>query len=212
MKIGATRINSAILILTLLSSSAGAEENWFCTDGTSRRVGNELHVCGVAQSADEGSARIAALQNAKSEFDKLCDASSDCKGRAVTLDPARSDCEKQSAGFQCRRLIVFRIGEAATDASGGSRGSNRTGAEESVPKIDKGMRKSEVLALFGEPAQVDQINDQWITFQYMSSDFCAAQPCTVTLYNDRVDHYYAFKTQNTRALEDKSFWASLKFW
>jgi hypothetical protein len=76
-----------------------------------QRSGNVFRSCGIGTGDDENSARRMAFENAKKEFGSICAISSDCRGRAISVQPERTSCAKDSARFKCYRLIVFTVGE-----------------------------------------------------------------------------------------------------
>lgn len=100
------------LLWLFSATSAWAEDtDWFCTEVASQRSGGEVRSCGVGTGADENAARRAAFDNAKAEFSALCQASADCRGKAVNVTPERTSCEDEGDGFKCYRLLVFSITE-----------------------------------------------------------------------------------------------------
>lgn len=114
-------MNKLCMILCILMvDRAVSEEKWFCVDDASMRQGNIMSVCGIGTSyGDEGEARAAALKNAVSEFQTMCELSSDCKGHKINVDPKRSTCfEKKISSpdlsvtghiFTCHRMFTFTI-------------------------------------------------------------------------------------------------------
>lgn len=102
--------------LILIMASRSIADGWFCTDDQAMREGNTLMICGVGTSSTEGDARTEALKNSMNEFQIICNASADCKGHKIVVDPKRSTCfanpEKLHAAwfnFTCHRLFVFSI-------------------------------------------------------------------------------------------------------
>lgn len=71
-----------------------------CENNETLREGNQILVCG------QGLTREAAMKDAKTEFQSICDASSDCMGHEVTLLPKRESCTKKG----CERIVQFTIG------------------------------------------------------------------------------------------------------
>lgn len=100
-----------ILSLILTVSMAHAAESWLCTSESSQVIGDQVRACGVGHGPDEDAARASALTSAKAEFQGLCNASSDCPSRAVTVEPKRTTCEQSGKGWKCFRLLVFTMGE-----------------------------------------------------------------------------------------------------
>lgn len=102
-----------LMILSLFISIAGAKESWFCTQESSKIIGNQVYACGVALALDEGAARAYASTNAKNEFDFICSMSSDCRGREFSVTPKRTTCAPDSGGVKCHRLLVFTLADAS---------------------------------------------------------------------------------------------------
>lgn len=169
-------MRTALALVCLVCSPLLATD-WLCTEEASQRTGSLIRACGIGQGADENEARLKAFDAAKTEFGKVCEASDDCKGHQVSVEPARTACEKTPAGVKCYRLIVFTIGEA-----GGSPAQTMPGvvvhsidgvpvtsspdkAETfapftygqiaKLPKIRKGMTKAALLKAVGAPVRVD---------------------------------------------------------
>ncbi len=94
-------------IAVLFAQNCRADD-WLCTEEASQRDGNVIKACGVGLGFDENGARYQALENAKIEFDKVCNASSDCKGHEVVAEPTRTEC-REGELFKCYRLIQFKI-------------------------------------------------------------------------------------------------------
>jgi hypothetical protein len=106
-----TRLTAACLVAGICSVAA-ADEDWYCKEVATQRFGNVFRSCGVGEGADENAARRAAFENAKKEFGSICAISSDCRGRAIHVQPERTSCAKgTSAGYKCYRLIVFSVGD-----------------------------------------------------------------------------------------------------
>ncbi len=102
-------------LITLLSSQIANASDWFCTEESGKRDGNTIMSCGVGDAVnDEGYARKKALQAAIEEFKTICDLSSDCRGKAKTVEPKRTSCAPvpNLPNFvRCYRLIVVTIVE-----------------------------------------------------------------------------------------------------
>ena len=111
-----------ILLCFLLCSNyfgvAYAMDEWICTEAASIRQGDSILSCGVAMDVTESAAREAALQNAISEFDMLCELSANCRGRDTNVDPIRNSCEKVKGGYKCYRGVQYTLlGEVQSDGS-----------------------------------------------------------------------------------------------
>lgn len=102
------------LIMMMLSlgstSSASANESWLCTDESSQIQGTSILSCGIGLANDEDTARAKAFYAAKAEFDRICDASTTCKGKEVKVEPKRTTCAPDGEKYKCHRLIVFTVG------------------------------------------------------------------------------------------------------
>ena len=90
----------------------GAE--WLCEEEASQREGNTIKSCGIGQAKTEAEARDMALDNAKKEFDKICNASVDCAGHETIADPRRTSCSLKGNTYTCHRLIAFEISSKLT--------------------------------------------------------------------------------------------------
>src|SRR5262249_21480057 len=92
-----------MMIMTLIASKVNAE-GWFCHEGSSKRNGNVIEACGISRgyvAEKEDLAREEAFNNAKKEFDNICDLSSDCKDKNVSLRPMRTECVLENARLTC---------------------------------------------------------------------------------------------------------------
>lgn len=181
-----------LLISLLFSLEARAD--WFCTEGASDRRGNSFYSCGVANAQTESEARDAALNNAQTEFTKLCSASSDCIGHSVSIDPKRNECVKEASGITCRRLVVFTIGEP--QVAGSTQTSSVT-----TPKLKIGMHKKEFLKLFGNPVKVLQswVAERRFMFKY-AGPMCDSSDCFVTFQDDALINHHGINYNYTDAL------------
>lgn len=181
------------LLISLLFS-LDARADWFCTEGASDRRGNSFYSCGVASAQTESDARDQALNNAQTEFTKLCSASSDCIGHSVSIDPKRNECVKDGSGITCRRLVVFTIGELQTV------GSNQTNSV-TTPKLKIGMAKKEFLKLFGKPVSVLQ---SWAAKKRFMLSYagpiCQSSDCFVTFQDDALVNHHGISPDYTDAL------------
>lgn len=98
-----------VLLLGLLFSVNAQAADWLCTEESSQRTANVISSCGIGHGLDEGTARARALDSAQTEFDKICQNSSDCLNHSVTANPMRTECIKDQGVFQCYRLVKFTI-------------------------------------------------------------------------------------------------------
>ena len=144
--------------MALAAQLAFADDSWFCKEVSSQRAGNVIKSCGVGNGSDENAARAAAFENAKKEFGSVCTLSTDCRGRAISVTPERTTCEKEGAGYKCYRLIVFTIGNTVDDgatlaATGAAPGAMTP--ESSPTPASEATHLPDPLAKF-EPIDIDQ--------------------------------------------------------
>lgn len=207
---GKTKLTFLFLIWSV---GAFAKEQWICTEQSSQRDGNVIAACGIGSGQDENEARLSAFDNSKSEFKRVCDASDDCKGRAISAEPQRTTCEKNGTSFKCYRMITFTIGERIKDqdravSSGDAKESMQPFSYDeisSLPKVRKGMTKKELLQSIGAPRSVDQEMASFgggVAFHYKGK-MCVYESslCHIYLKNDRVDKYYDIKPVYTEDLK-----------
>lgn len=99
-----------MLALLLFFSTAFASENWLCTSQASQVQGDKVLACGVGHGADEDRARAKAFISSQAEFNRLCNASTNCKGKTVSIEPKRTTCDQEGSQWKCYRLLVFTVG------------------------------------------------------------------------------------------------------
>jgi hypothetical protein len=211
-----------ILLLMLFSFTAHAKEaTWLCSEEASQRQGNEVLSCGIGKGADENAARLAAFDNAKVEFNRVCTASADCQGHLVTVVPKRTVCEEKLGSFTCRRLLSFVLG-AASGRQPSSESDNtpnlRTESFEpfiysqttQYPKVTPGMRKADLLKAFGAPASVGTLGFEGETkIFYYQGQMCSDKysngmypnHCMVLVENNKVTKSENFDLRYTNDLE-----------
>jgi len=99
-----------LLLLLLLSSTANAG-GWYCKSVASEWVeaGKILRSCGIGKGDDENTARLDAYNNARKEFDVICNKDTTCANKVVNIDPQRSECSEDEDGFTCHRLFNYHI-------------------------------------------------------------------------------------------------------
>ncbi len=100
-----------LFILSLFLIHAHAADSWFCTDESGKRNDNVIYACGVGESTYEHLARKYALDHAIEEFKTICDLSSDCRGRKITVEPKRMTCISNGPIIKCYRLIEVQIAD-----------------------------------------------------------------------------------------------------
>lgn len=168
------------LLILILPISSWASENWFCTTQSSKIQGSSILACGIGSAATEDEARLKAFDAAKSEFNRICQASDDCIVRAVTIDPMRTTCDKVDGSFQCHRLVSFVLGEA----------NNSKPKAALTKKIRKGMSKEDFLAIWGIPSRVSDIPGSNLkSLYYYGNPKCANVGCSVYISDGKIDSY-----------------------
>ena len=100
-----------LTLLLLFWSTDAWTSDWLCTEESSQRSGNEVQSCGVGIAATEDQARIKAFDNARIEFNRICQASDDCRGHQVSVKPRRTSCAANDQGIKCYRLLEFTINQ-----------------------------------------------------------------------------------------------------
>lgn len=163
-----------LTVFLLLISTATQAADWLCQEEASQRQGALIQACGVGSGQDEDEARTRAFENAQAEFERLCEASDDCRGHRVRVAPARTSCEAHGETMQCYRLLIFQIGPLGPRGHLGKQISKRRdpirpfSSEElaNFPKVGFGMTKAQVLKAFGTPASAHQtLEDTWFMYR-----------------------------------------------
>ena len=154
------------LFLLIIGNNAYSSNSWLCTEEASQRRGNSIYSCGIGEAGDEAEARLRALDSAKTEFSRLCEASDDCRGHKIDVEPGRTTCESGER-YKCYRLVIFKIGGRGI-ASVVSRFVREKSARV-FAKIKVGMRKTEVLKRFGAPQEAGPDVFSPLTFTYNDS-------------------------------------------
>lgn len=91
----------------LLLSQIASADDWICKEESSMVKGNTIKACGVGTDKDENEARTQAFNNAKAEFDRVCNASDNCKDHEVTVEPKRTTCDSDNGQTKCYRMVEF---------------------------------------------------------------------------------------------------------
>lgn len=188
------------LILSLLVNTSQASENWFCKEESSVRRDNSIEACGTASSVDYDKAKALAFESAKNEFNRVCRASSDCAGHDISINPKRTSCDQKDGIFTCYRLLEFVI---ALDIGSEPKIIKPYDIQNalSFPKLIKGMSKSKVLNIFGEPTSV-HVDDATTLLIYNNEDFCEGMlGCGIELERDKVVAYFSIKYKYTNDLK-----------
>lgn len=166
------------------------------------RRGNDIEACGVAHDTDLNVAKAKAFDNAKSEFNKVCGSSEDCYQHQISVNPKRTTCDTFNGAYTCYRLLEFNIGKIKTQLADNVQ-AYEPEQDAQLPKIYKGMRKAEVLKIFGAPTaiHVDDIIDHDTLLIYTHSMICnGIIGCGIVLKNDVVISYTNIKYQYTKDL------------
>lgn len=103
---------AVILVLLTCLSCYG---DFPCAGDGSLRQGSVYSACGVGTAPTEGDARRIALNDAWREFQGFCQASYDCRGREISVEPARTECQAAGTGVTCRRLVLVKLLKPALD-------------------------------------------------------------------------------------------------
>lgn len=106
------RLFILLIILCPLAHSE-TKDDWRCTDQSTTRSRNVWMACGTGEYTDEGAAREKALANALNEFKQMCDLSSDCKGRELSVEPKRQTCQYTNYTYtgywKCYKLVQITV-------------------------------------------------------------------------------------------------------
>lgn len=108
---GYMRYVFGILMFVSLSAFAG---DWFCEETASERQGNVIKTCGMGVGILEGTARFHGLNQARHEFQVICQLSTDCKeAKRIIVSPGRTSCKRweEDGLFHCARMLSFEIEE-----------------------------------------------------------------------------------------------------
>lgn len=124
-----------ILLLTLLTLHAVLKiahaEGWYCEKVASEwgEKGKMLRSCGIGNGPDENAARLDAYNNARKEFDLICNKDTSCANKVINIDPQRSECRPNGEGnITCHRLFNYYV----TDVE---RKPSTDGGSEVEPKV-----------------------------------------------------------------------------
>lgn len=191
-----------VILIMFVGNSALAGENWLCKEATSVRRGSDIEACGVATSADLNVAKNMAFDNAKSEFNKICGSSEDCYGRDISVNPKRTTCDTFNGAYTCYRLLEFNIGKVKTQLATTFK-AYEPEQDAQLPKIYKGMRKTDVLKIFGAPYSVvvDDIIEHETQLIYTSDIICqGGMGCGIIIKDGKVISYANIKYQYTNDL------------
>lgn len=191
-------MKKALAFLILLSpmlaetDSSGAETSWLCTEEASQRLENSIMSCGIGTGKDENQARLNAFDQAKNEFNKICDTSVDCRKHEISAEPRRTTCQQDGKGFKCYRLVAFYIAKAQVSSKDASASNFKT--MNGNTKLTRGMSKKDLVAKFGTPISIGDLGTQKKLYGY-SGEMCnyEGQLCFVRVKNGKVQSWSDFK-------------------
>ena len=98
-----------IYIFIAFILAANSYASWLCRVASSSAEGDHFYSCGIGIGDTEQEARNRARDSAFSEFESLCDASSNCKSYQFNVSPLRTECFKEKNHFKCYRGLHFKI-------------------------------------------------------------------------------------------------------
>jgi hypothetical protein len=175
-----------ILMTAVMALKVWAEDNnsWVCTEQASQVHGSEIYACGIGIGKTENDARAQAFDNAKAEYERVCNASDNCRGRQVKADPRRLTCEPAGAAIKCYRMVVFSI-----DQSDPSKKPEKSNAFRAPGKIRKGMTKDQLISAFGMPKSVEDSGYGVRTFMFKGK-MCDSDLCFVHIKDEKIESYY----------------------
>jgi len=104
-------MKTAIILICLFTFSPVFASGWYCEDVSSAWMekGVLLQSCGIGYGDNENSARLDAFNNARKEFDNICNSNTSCANNVVNIDPQRTSCDKKDGKVICHRLIYYHI-------------------------------------------------------------------------------------------------------
>jgi hypothetical protein len=170
-------------LITALIVSKIALAGWYCTEVASEKKGNSIYACGIGTAVNEDKARTEAFKSAEAEFQNICQASEDCRGKAYNTDPLRTECVTNKDNVTCHRLLVF----TPTDKKSLSTSYNPD--QVSVKKVKKGMSIKEVMSILGKPSSIVESN-VWpchgtcvnMFYSDCGESFCEKYPGSARIY------------------------------
>ena len=180
------KLNLILIFIFISATTVYAKEDWLCVQESSQIQNGTILACGIGEGKDEDAARAKAFDSAKAEFNRLCGASDACNGRRVTVEPQRTTCEQNIGGYKCYRLLVFSLGAQKNIKSSRSVASFNSNVvdtplprlkgtpdafkpfvyEPKLPHLFKGMKKKDLLAVFGAPRSISDDFDDRLAKDY----------------------------------------------
>lgn len=159
----------SFFLIFFLPILVNANEQWICTEASSQRQGNDILACGIGLGKTENDARLNAFDNAKTEFQRICSSSDDCKNHSITAEPKRTTCDADKNGkIKCYRMIDFTIGSKVSSSNNTQVQNLKDQPEKfepfsyeqtlSYPKVSRGMLKKDLLDKFGIAESVNDVS------------------------------------------------------
>lgn len=181
-----------LMILSMTAQTANASnDQWLCKEEASQRRSNTVVSCGIGTGGSEDDARAKAFESAKAEFDRVCNASSDCIYHEVKAIPKRTDCSYKDNQYVCYRLVDFTIGQAKMINGQ---------PIQATAKIRVGMTAKQVIAALGSPNRVNNfdLDSSVKMWSFDNKNFCDSQGfCVVDIQNGKVVEYRHFRPEFT---------------
>lgn len=180
------------IILILLSNSVWAGDQWFCTEGSSKLIGNTLNTCGIGIASSEALARDEAFDRAAIEFLKLCDLDAGCDSKNARIEPKRTECEPIGNKIKCTRMLAFNMVNRGPSSSHSPYG-----------KLYRGMPKAQVLKIFGMPFDVTEeyVTENFILLHYRGSLCKKDDECVIHIIRNKVSGYENVNPKYTDLLD-----------
>lgn len=189
-----------ILLFQILASilvfieTAHSKENWLCTDTPSQRQGGAIYACGIGVGETETLARLDAFDNSKIEFERICEASADCREHKVVAQPERTTCDHENGTYKCYRLTIFLIEKPEPTKDKKVVEFEPYKYEEKGPILKKGMSKKDVLKYFGEPNDIKKYailpGEPEHMMLFYEGPLCSSRTfCSLTIYQGKLDSW-----------------------
>lgn len=149
-------------------AQAQANDEWFCTEGSSYRTDNTVYACGIGTAKTEQQARDLAFEAAKREFTRQS------QGRTFNIKPQRTTCT-YTTHYTCHRMIAFELGSIPMQQM-----LVPSDADLPTSKIFIGMSKKEMLKVMGKPKSA-QIYLGMADYNYEGKRCANNLVCTVSV-------------------------------
>jgi hypothetical protein len=104
-------MKTTLILLSFLTISPALASGWYCQEVASSWLeqGVTLQSCGIGYGSDENEARLDAFNNAKKEFENVCNKDTNCANNVVNIDPQRTSCDRKDDKVICHRLVNYHI-------------------------------------------------------------------------------------------------------